>query len=376
MAKNQCVSFSSILLSKLRQENPQRFRHHRRVQRPQITGNPKESVPKNLAPVSCFRDSPWHKVQEESTSSEANPRTPSFSNGANRHRQTRHQDSGAFVENHRTRPTRHTETVREAPPIFTESRLLHQIHLSSFLYTGSPIPAKLRQKNPQRFRHHWRVQRPQISGNPKESVPKNLTPVSCFRDSPRYKVREESTPSEANPRTPSFSNGGNHHRQTRHQDSGAFVENHRTSPTRHTETFREAPPIFTESQVDVYAVIILFVAGGRERRGGGRERRGGGHGACGDREADEEAGLRRLVLSSSTDNTSCVSLDSAQPSSTQTVVPSTDTRSPLSTDNTHLPSSNILHPTSIDTPSQTSIDTEPRDMVAPDTCTRQQWRPG
>ncbi|KAF2602028.1 hypothetical protein F2Q70_00025872 [Brassica cretica] len=279
------------------------------------------------------------------------------------------------------------------------------IHLSSFLCTGSPIPAKLRQKNPQRFRHHWRVQRPQISGNPKESVPKNLTSVSCFRDSPRYKVREESTPSEANPRTPSFSNGGNHHRQTRHQDSGAFVER---------------IPRSKGGEVDIYAVIILFVAGGRERRGGG-------HGACGDREAEEEAGLRRLetcvtsnnsqlkkawpdqegallyclfqpkrmyipsstrsnketqllfsqdlaslersirkeVRSSSTDNTTCVSLDSAQPPSTQTLVPSTDTRSPLSTDNTHLPSTNILHPTSIDTPSQTSIDTELRDMVAP-----------
>ncbi|KAF3553132.1 hypothetical protein F2Q69_00013056 [Brassica cretica] len=36
-----------------------------------------------------------------------------------------------------------------------------------------------------------------------------------------------------------------------------------------------------------------------------------------------------------------------------------------STDNTHLPSTNILHPISINTPSQTSIDTEPRDMVAP-----------
>ncbi|KAF3580889.1 hypothetical protein DY000_02030942 [Brassica cretica] len=234
------------------------------------------------------------------------------------------------------------------------------IHLSSSLCTGSPIPAKLRQENPQRFCHHRRVQRPQITGNPKESVPKNLTPVSCFRDSPWHKVQEESTPSEANPRTPLFSNGANRHRQTRHQDSGAFVENHRTRPTRHTETVRETPPIFTESrmlhqveriprskggggwrgEVDIYAVIILFVAGGRERRGGGRERRGGGHGACGDREADEEAGLRRLV-------------------------PSTDTRSPLSTDNTHLPLTNVLHPTSIDTPSQTSIDTEPRDMVAP-----------
>ncbi|KAF3582859.1 hypothetical protein DY000_02030967 [Brassica cretica] len=75
--------------------------------------------------------------------------------------------------------------------------------------------------------------------------------------------------------------------------------------------------------------------------------------------------IRKEARSSSTDNTTCVSLDSAQPPSTQTLVPSIDTRSPLSTDNTHLPSTNILHPTSIDSPSQTSIDTEPPDMVAP-----------
>ncbi|KAF3499608.1 hypothetical protein F2Q69_00043231 [Brassica cretica] len=71
------------------------------------------------------------------------------------------------------------------------------------------------------------------------------------------------------------------------------------------------------------------------------------------------------VRSSSTDNNTRVSLDSAQPPSTQTPVPLTDTRSPLSTDNTHLPSTDIFHPTSIDIPSRTSIDTEPRDMVAP-----------
>ncbi|KAF3581037.1 hypothetical protein DY000_02030969 [Brassica cretica] len=81
--------------------------------------------------------------------------------------------------------------------------------------------------------------------------------------------------------------------------------------------------------------------------------------------ASLERSIRKEAHSSSTDNTTCVSLDSAQPPSTQTLVPSTDTRSPLSTDNTHLPSTNILHPTSIDTPSPTSIDTEPRDMVAP-----------
>ncbi|KAF2546479.1 hypothetical protein F2Q70_00020525 [Brassica cretica] len=70
-----------------------------------------------------------------------------------------------------------------------------------------------------------------------------------------------------------------------------------------------------------------------------------------------ERSICKEAQSSLTDNTTCVSLDSAQPPSTQTLVPSTDTRSPLSTDNTHLPSTNILHPT--------SIDTEPRDMVAP-----------
>ncbi|KAF3612139.1 hypothetical protein DY000_02047823 [Brassica cretica] len=81
--------------------------------------------------------------------------------------------------------------------------------------------------------------------------------------------------------------------------------------------------------------------------------------------ASLERSIRKEARSSSTDNYTCVSLDSAQPPSTQTLVPSTDTRSPLSTDNTHLPSTDMLHSTSIDTPSQTSIDTEPRDMVAP-----------
>ncbi|KAF3593556.1 hypothetical protein DY000_02022161 [Brassica cretica] len=78
-----------------------------------------------------------------------------------------------------------------------------------------------------------------------------------------------------------------------------------------------------------------------------------------------ERSIRKEARSSSTDNNTCVSLDSAQPPSTQTLVPSTDTRSQPLTDNTHLPSTNIFHPTSIDTPSQTSIDNEPREMVAP-----------
>ncbi|KAF3553576.1 hypothetical protein F2Q69_00012749 [Brassica cretica] len=89
--------------------------------------------------------------------------------------------------------------------------------------------------------------------------------------------------------------------------------------------------------------------------------------------ASWERSIRKEARSSSTNNNTCVSLDSARPPSTQTLVSSTDThsqlstdtRSQLSTDNTHLPSTDIFHPTSIDTPSQTSIDTEPREMVAP-----------
>ncbi|KAF3582485.1 hypothetical protein DY000_02033091 [Brassica cretica] len=73
--------------------------------------------------------------------------------------------------------------------------------------------------------------------------------------------------------------------------------------------------------------------------------------------------IRKEARSLSTDNNPSVSLDSAQPPSTQTPVPSTDYRSPWSTDNTNLLSTDILHPTDI--PSQTSIYTEPRDMVAP-----------
>ncbi|KAF3555392.1 hypothetical protein F2Q69_00012977 [Brassica cretica] len=67
----------------------------------------------------------------------------------------------------------------------------------------------------------------------------------------------------------------------------------------------------------------------------------------------------------STDNNTSVSLDSSQPLSTQTPVPSTNSRSPLSIDNTNLSSTDTLHPTSIDIPSRTSIDTKQRDMVAP-----------
>ncbi|KAF3503828.1 hypothetical protein F2Q69_00043196 [Brassica cretica] len=75
--------------------------------------------------------------------------------------------------------------------------------------------------------------------------------------------------------------------------------------------------------------------------------------------------IRKEARSLSTDNNTSVLLDSAQPPSIQTSVPSTDSRSPLSTDNTNLSTTDIIHPTSIDIPSRTSIDTEPRDMVAP-----------
>ncbi|KAF3556180.1 hypothetical protein F2Q69_00013127 [Brassica cretica] len=80
--------------------------------------------------------------------------------------------------------------------------------------------------------------------------------------------------------------------------------------------------------------------------------------------ASLECSIRKETHSSSIDNNTCSSLDFVPPPSTQTLVPSTDTRPTPSTEDTHLPLTNIVHPTSIDTPSQTSIDTEPRDMVA------------
>ena len=80
--------------------------------------------------------------------------------------------------------------------------------------------------------------------------------------------------------------------------------------------------------------------------------------------ASLERSIRKETRSSLIDNTTFSSIDFCQPPSTQTLVPSTDTRSPLSTKDTHLPSTDIFHPTSIDTLVQTSIDTEPRDMVA------------
>ncbi|KAF3591119.1 hypothetical protein DY000_02020310 [Brassica cretica] len=80
--------------------------------------------------------------------------------------------------------------------------------------------------------------------------------------------------------------------------------------------------------------------------------------------ASLERSIRKEARYSSIDNTTCSSIDFCQPPSTQTLVPSTDTRSPLLTEDTHLPSTDIFHPTSIDTSIQTSIDTGPRDMVA------------
>ncbi|KAF3507903.1 hypothetical protein F2Q69_00006650 [Brassica cretica] len=84
-----------------------------------------------------------------------------------------------------------------------------------------------------------------------------------------------------------------------------------------------------------------------------------------------ERSIHKEACSSSIDNTTCSSIDFCHPPSTHTLVPSThtlvpstDTRSPLSTEDTNLPSTNIFHPTSIDTSARTSIDTEPRDMVA------------
>ncbi|KAF3530609.1 hypothetical protein DY000_02040832 [Brassica cretica] len=80
--------------------------------------------------------------------------------------------------------------------------------------------------------------------------------------------------------------------------------------------------------------------------------------------ASLECSIHKEARSSSIDNTTCSSIHFCQPPSNQTLVSSTDTRSPLSTEDTHLPSTDIFHPTSIDTSIRTSIDNEPRDMIA------------
>ena len=75
--------------------------------------------------------------------------------------------------------------------------------------------------------------------------------------------------------------------------------------------------------------------------------------------ASLERSNRKGICSSSIDNNTCSSLDFCQPPSTQTLVSSTESRSPQLTKDTHLPSTDIFHPMSIDTSVQTSIDTEP-----------------
>ncbi|KAF3528612.1 hypothetical protein DY000_02039746 [Brassica cretica] len=72
--------------------------------------------------------------------------------------------------------------------------------------------------------------------------------------------------------------------------------------------------------------------------------------------ASLECLIRKGIRSSSIDNNTSSSIDSRQPPSTPTPISSTDTRFPPSTDTFHL--------ISIDTSIRTSIDTEPRDMVA------------
>ena len=80
--------------------------------------------------------------------------------------------------------------------------------------------------------------------------------------------------------------------------------------------------------------------------------------------ASLERSIRKGRHSSSIDNNNSSSLDSRQPPSTQTLVSSTDTRSPPSIEDILFPSTDIFHPTLLDTPVRTSINTEPRDMVA------------
>ncbi|KAF2550048.1 hypothetical protein F2Q68_00034857 [Brassica cretica] len=73
--------------------------------------------------------------------------------------------------------------------------------------------------------------------------------------------------------------------------------------------------------------------------------------------ASLERSIRKEARSSSIDNTTYSLIDFCQPPSNQTLVPSTNSLSPLSTEDTHLPSTDIFHPTSIETHTATSIDT-------------------
>nr|VDD43274.1 unnamed protein product [Brassica oleracea] len=79
--------------------------------------------------------------------------------------------------------------------------------------------------------------------------------------------------------------------------------------------------------------------------------------------ASLERSIRKGKLFSSIDNNTSSSIDYFQPPSTPTPISSTDTRFPPSTEDT-LPSTDTFHLISIDTSVRTSIDTEPRDMVA------------
>ncbi|KAF3608699.1 hypothetical protein DY000_02047806 [Brassica cretica] len=84
----------------------------------------------------------------------------------------------------------------------------------------------------------------------------------------------------------------------------------------------------------------------------------------------QQASGSKYMTSSTRSNKETQLLFSPDPTSlehsirNETLDPSTDTRSPLSTEDTNLPSTDIFHPTSINISTRTSIDTEPRDMVA------------
>ncbi|KAF3590098.1 hypothetical protein F2Q69_00027323 [Brassica cretica] len=79
--------------------------------------------------------------------------------------------------------------------------------------------------------------------------------------------------------------------------------------------------------------------------------------------ASLERSIRKEIRSSSIDNNTSSSIDSRQPPSTPRPISSTDTRFPPSTEDT-FPSTDTFHPISIDISVRTSINIEPRDMVA------------
>ncbi|KAL0711626.1 hypothetical protein Bca4012_018604 [Brassica carinata] len=83
--------------------------------------------------------------------------------------------------------------------------------------------------------------------------------------------------------------------------------------------------------------------------------------------SENHASLKRSIRkdkrSASIDINFSSSTDTRIPLSTETISPSTDTRPSTSTEAT-LPSTDTFHSTSINTAVRTSIDTQPRDMVA------------